>query len=130
MVSGAEEATRKPISSQTSCAAFWVKGIAEALELEGLDLAALFAEASLDLAALNDPDARFTYSSYNRCSASARKLHADVQAISAFLTTSIIITGLTAMLEKADRPAHRVIPKSRFAKLETIEEVIEKLIGV
>ena len=51
--------TRKPISSQTSCAAFWVKGIAEALELEGLDFAALFAEASLDLAALNDPDARF-----------------------------------------------------------------------
>jgi hypothetical protein len=31
---------------------------------------------------------------------------------------------------KADRPAHRVIPKSRFAKLETIEDVIQKLIGV
>jgi hypothetical protein len=25
---------------------------------------------------------------------------------------------------------HRVIPKSRFAKLETIEDVIQKLIGV
>jgi hypothetical protein len=34
------------------------------------------------------------------------------------------------MLEKADRPEHRVIPKSRFAKLETIDAVIEKLIGV
>jgi hypothetical protein len=30
-------------------------------------------------------------------------------------------TKPNAMLEKADRPAHRVIPKSRFAKLETIE---------
>jgi AraC-like DNA-binding protein len=57
--------TRKPISSQASCAAFWVKGIAEALELEGLDLAALFDEASLDLAALNDPDARFASDSVN-----------------------------------------------------------------
>ena len=26
------------------------------------------------------------------------------------------------MLEKADRPAHRVIPKSRLAKLDTIDE--------
>jgi hypothetical protein len=34
------------------------------------------------------------------------------------------------MLEKADRPAHRVIPKSRFAKLDTIDEVIQRLIGV
>jgi hypothetical protein len=39
-------------------------------------------------------------------------------------------TKPNAMLEKADRPAHRVIPKSRFAKLETIEDVIQKLIGV
>ena len=37
---------------------------------------------------------------------------------------------LDALLEKADRPAHRVVPKSRFAKLETIEAVIQKLIGV
>jgi hypothetical protein len=35
-----------------------------------------------------------------------------------------------ATLEKADRPAHRVIPKSRFAKLEAIKDVIQKLIGV
>jgi hypothetical protein len=35
-----------------------------------------------------------------------------------------------ALLEKADRPAHRVVPKSRFAKLETIEAVIQKLIGI
>jgi hypothetical protein len=34
------------------------------------------------------------------------------------------------VLEKADRPAHRVIPKNRFARLETIEDVIQKLLGV
>ena len=39
-------------------------------------------------------------------------------------------TKPNAMLEKADRPAHRVVPKSRFAKLETIDDVIQKLIGV
>ena len=39
-------------------------------------------------------------------------------------------TKPNAMLEKADRPAHRVIPKSRFAKLDTIDDVIRKLIGV
>jgi hypothetical protein len=37
-------------------------------------------------------------------------------------------TKPNAMLEKADRPAHRVIPKSRFAKLDTIDEVIQRLI--
>jgi hypothetical protein len=35
-----------------------------------------------------------------------------------------------AMLKKADRPAHRVIAKNRFATLETIDDVIQKLIGV
>jgi hypothetical protein len=30
-------------------------------------------------------------------------------------------------LEKADRPAHRVIPKSRFAKLDTNRNVIQGL---
>jgi hypothetical protein len=35
-----------------------------------------------------------------------------------------------AKLEKADRPAHRVIPKSRFTKLDTIDDVIQRLIGV
>jgi hypothetical protein len=39
-------------------------------------------------------------------------------------------TKPNALLEKADRPAHRVVPKSRFAKLETIEAVIQKLMGV
>ena len=39
-------------------------------------------------------------------------------------------TKPNAKLEKADRPAHRVIPKSRFATLDTIEVVIQKLIGV
>src|SRR6516225_1484766 len=42
-----------------SAAAFWVKGIAEALKAEGLDVAALFGEAGLDMAALSDPDSRF-----------------------------------------------------------------------
>jgi hypothetical protein len=39
-------------------------------------------------------------------------------------------TKPNAMLEKANRPAPRVIPKSRFAKLDTIDEVIQRLIGV
>jgi hypothetical protein len=39
-------------------------------------------------------------------------------------------TKPNAMLAKADRPGHRVIAKNRFAKLETIDEVIQKLVGV
>jgi hypothetical protein len=39
-------------------------------------------------------------------------------------------TKPNAMLKKADRPAHRVIPKSRFATLETMDQVIEKMVGV
>src|SRR5271165_3299752 len=50
---------RTAISDQPSCAAFWVRAVAEALRPEGLDLPALFAEAGLELAALKDPDARF-----------------------------------------------------------------------
>ncbi len=42
-----------------SCAAFWVKGVAETLKAEGLDVAALLDEAGLDAAALSDPDSRF-----------------------------------------------------------------------
>jgi hypothetical protein len=38
----------KKISHQHSCAAFWVKGVAETLKSEGLDVAALFHEARLD----------------------------------------------------------------------------------
>jgi AraC-like DNA-binding protein len=49
----------KGSSDQTTCAAFWVKAIAETLEAAGLDTHALFEEAGLDLAALSDPDARF-----------------------------------------------------------------------
>ena len=45
--------------NQHSCAAFWVKGIAETLKTGGLDVAALLDEAGLDAAALSDPDARF-----------------------------------------------------------------------
>jgi AraC-like DNA-binding protein len=51
--------TRKRISHQPSCAVFWVRAIAEALDSEGLDLPTLFAEAGLELAALKDPDTRF-----------------------------------------------------------------------
>src|SRR5262250_21889 len=46
-------------ADQTTCAAFWVKGIAETLEAAGLDTPALFKEAGLELAALSDADARF-----------------------------------------------------------------------
>jgi AraC-like DNA-binding protein len=44
---------------KSTCAAFWVKGIVEALRVEGLDVAALLDEAGLDAALLGDPDARF-----------------------------------------------------------------------
>jgi AraC-like DNA-binding protein len=50
--------TRKNGDHHT-CAAFWVKGIAETLKAEGLDVAALLNEAGLDPAALSDPDSRF-----------------------------------------------------------------------
>src|SRR6516162_2972719 len=46
-------------AGQTTCATFWVKGIAETLEAAGLDIPALFEEAELELAALSDADARF-----------------------------------------------------------------------
>ena len=46
-------------ADQTTCAAFWVKSIAETLETAGLDTHALFKEAGLELAALSDADARF-----------------------------------------------------------------------
>ena len=35
-----------------------------------------------------------------------------------------------ATLAKADRPGHRVIAKNRFATSETIDDVIQRLIGV
>jgi AraC-like DNA-binding protein len=44
---------------QHSCAAFWVKGVADALNAEGLDVAALFDDAGLDMTALSDADSRF-----------------------------------------------------------------------
>src|SRR5215471_13815293 len=46
-------------ADQSTCAAFWVKGIADTLEAAGLDIHALFAEAGLELTALSDVDARF-----------------------------------------------------------------------
>ena len=49
----------KKMGHQISCAAFWVKGVAETLKAEGLDVAALFHDARLDTTALSDPDSRF-----------------------------------------------------------------------
>ena len=46
-------------AGQTTCAAFWVKSIAETLDAAGLDTDALFEEAGLELTALSDVDARF-----------------------------------------------------------------------
>lgn len=57
---------KPPASRHPSCAAFWVKAIAEAMELEGLALPPLFAEAELDLSRLGDPDARFASDKVNR----------------------------------------------------------------
>src|SRR6266446_698809 len=39
-------------------------------------------------------------------------------------------TKPNGMLKKADRPAHRIIAKSRFASLDSIDDVIARLIGV
>lgn len=50
---------REKTADQHSCAAFWVKGIADALKAEGLDVPTLFNEAGLEMAALSDPDSRF-----------------------------------------------------------------------
>jgi len=50
---------RRVVSRHSSCAAFWVRAVAAALEAEGLDPQPLFTEVGLDLAALRDPDARF-----------------------------------------------------------------------
>jgi AraC-like DNA-binding protein len=52
-------------SHQLSCAAFWVRSVADAVVSEGLDVRALFAEAGLELAALDDPDARFANDNVN-----------------------------------------------------------------
>ncbi len=43
---------------QHSCAAFWVKGVAETLEAAGLDVGTLLDDAGLDATALRDPDSR------------------------------------------------------------------------
>jgi hypothetical protein len=59
---------------QRSCAAFWVKGVAEALKAEGLDVAALFDEAGLDMAALSDPDSRFPTDARWRSNCGFRRL--------------------------------------------------------
>jgi hypothetical protein len=39
-------------------------------------------------------------------------------------------TKPNAMLNKAERPGHRVIAKNQFTRLETIDDLIEKLIGI
>jgi len=47
-------------------ASFWVRGIADALAAEQLDVVALFREAGLNANALSDPDARFPSDGVNR----------------------------------------------------------------
>jgi hypothetical protein len=49
----------KKMGRQLGSAALWVKGVAETLKAEGLDVAALFHEAGLDTTALSDLDSRF-----------------------------------------------------------------------
>lgn len=44
----------------------WVRGMVEAIELDGLDGRALFAELGLDYRALDDPDARFPQDAMSR----------------------------------------------------------------
>jgi hypothetical protein len=60
--------------------------------------------------------------------------HAQGHLRFAAITLVAPVVGFNALAifvtKKADRPAHRIIPKSRFAKLETIDDVIQKLIGV
>ncbi len=51
--------TSRTEHDRLSSAAFWVKGMVEAFKQEGLDVVALFREAGLDLAALDNPDSRF-----------------------------------------------------------------------
>ena len=48
-----------PSPDRLTSAAFWVTAIADALAAEQLDVPGLFRDASLDIAALGDPDARF-----------------------------------------------------------------------
>src|SRR5262249_50865087 len=55
---GIRAMTRKK-GDQRGSAGFWVRGVAEALKAEGLDVAVLFDEAGLDVVALSDPDSRF-----------------------------------------------------------------------
>ncbi|WP_416426195.1 AraC family transcriptional regulator [Pseudomonas sp. App30] len=52
--------------SERTTSASWAGGIVKALELEGLDCRALFAQLGLDYGALDDPDARFTQDSMTR----------------------------------------------------------------
>jgi hypothetical protein len=39
-------------------------------------------------------------------------------------------TKPNAMLNKAERPGHRVITKNQFTRLETIDDLIKRLIGI
>ncbi|WP_455923828.1 AraC family transcriptional regulator [Pseudomonas putida] len=52
--------------SERTTSASWAGGIVKALEIEGLDCRALFAQLGLDFAALDDPDARFPQDSMTR----------------------------------------------------------------
>lgn len=52
--------------SERTTSASWAMGIVKALELEGLDCQALFAQLGLDFQALDDADARFSQDSMTR----------------------------------------------------------------
>src|SRR5438270_14035027 len=55
-----KDSGRSPtVRDRHSSAAFWVKGIAEALAAEHLDVSSLFREAGLEFDLLGNPDARF-----------------------------------------------------------------------
>jgi AraC-like DNA-binding protein len=49
---------RKKADKHT-CAAFWVRGVADTLSAAGLEAVALLGEAGIDATALSDPDSRF-----------------------------------------------------------------------
>ena len=53
-------------AGRTSCATFWLSGIAEALATEGLDAAGFFREAGLSVEALADCEARFSSEDVSR----------------------------------------------------------------
>ena len=62
----------KPIAERTTCTA-WMRGVANTLAVQGLDAAALFQEAGLSVAQLEDADHRWPSEQVNRLWALAAK---------------------------------------------------------